>query len=147
VDLLSEIRGSPGPGLLLTGGSIGGFGRGGRIANNQTGVVVSGGSVLQFGGFTVENNVGDGVLVRDGSAVVFAARANAEVSIRGNQGNGLTLRDTSVATLIPQLQILDNGGWGILCSPPPAVAQITGAAGSVSGNKLGGVNCPTNPGP
>ena len=40
-------------------------------------------------------------------------------------------------------EITSNGGWGILCdTTPPAVAQIHGCMGTISGNTLGGVSCP-----
>lgn len=45
------------------------------------------------------------------------------------------------------VSILNNGGFGVSCAPPPYVPQIQGGISSfiISGNASGSTNCPVFP--
>jgi hypothetical protein len=119
---------------------------GADIANNRGGGVSTfdGGHVNMQNDTIIENNTGDGVTVSGGSA----ASIQGQNFIRNNTGDGVHVRDTSIALfgiLTGPNQIVGNGGWGIFCDVgPPAVAQMSGTPGNVSGNGPGQVNCPSN---
>jgi hypothetical protein len=65
---------------------------------------------------------------------------------RGLGSCGISLMDTSIVhkrRSLANIHITSNGGWGIVCSVPPAVAQIVGfhfqmvaAAGTVASQVL-----------
>lgn len=42
-------------------------------------------------------------------------------------------------------KIIDNSGWGILCTGSPSNPLIYGTVGTVSGNKAGRIDCKTSP--
>ena len=71
----------------------------------------------------------------------------------GNTGSGISLMDTSLVhknRSLADIHITNNGAWGLVCSVPPAVAQIVGftfQTGDISGNASGNINCPISPGP
>jgi len=145
-----------GPGALVTANGL----EGGVTANAGhvvlEGAVVSGNSargVLAYLGGTVtiqsgaviRNNAGDGLVIVGGSSATIQ---NTGTIIQGNSGNGVTIHDTSVlVTGDLGAQIINNQGWGILCSPAPAVAGIAGNPSQIatSGNGAGQVSCPTLP--
>jgi hypothetical protein len=112
--------------------------------NREDGIRVSDGSRLTLvGGSIVENNAGHGVFVTGGSLVTAI-----EIVIHGNQGSGIYLTDTSVASGSPRSDgpvIQGNAGWGVFCEGPPAVAQV-GRPGlpaeTVTDNTAGVTNCP-----
>jgi hypothetical protein len=110
------------------------------VRNNQIGAFVTSGGLMELKTATIENNPGDGVVVNGGSNL----NLTGGVIIQGNSGNGISLNDTSVALFSEPNQIINNGGFGITCAPPPSVAQISGNIGTVSGNTLGQINCPQN---
>ncbi len=108
------------------------------------GVSVSFGSNLQVGNATVTNSAGPGIQLTGGSVAHFGFGGGLGV-IRDNASHGMLLRDTSVASSLfsgGAAQITDNGGLGVYCSGTPAVAQLVGHIGTVTGNTLGQTNCP-----
>jgi hypothetical protein len=131
-------------GIFVTTGGTVSIGSGSIIGNNRRqGIRVGEGSRLTLaGGVIVENNASHGVFVTGGSFV------NAfESNIHDNQGSGIYLTDTSVASGpgIDTPIIQNNAGWGVFCEPPPAVAQVRRPglpAETVTGNAAGATNCP-----
>jgi hypothetical protein len=90
-------------------------------------------------GAVIEGNHGDGIFVGSGST---PALQDSTSTVRQNDGNGVSVLDTSVVTG-GDATIADNGGWGISCAPAPAVAMIAGPANfAFSGNAAGDTNCP-----
>jgi len=119
---------------------------GARIAGNQRGGLVLHASTIDVRAATIEGNTGDGVQASVGSRVVL----NNGALIQNNTGNGLMLSDTSVAYGLgagPGMRIIANGGWGLFCSPAPAVAQYLTPLADISGNHAGNVSCPSTPKP
>jgi hypothetical protein len=119
--------------------------QGAHVANNEGAGVgtFAGGRLNIQGGTVIENNHGDGVQLFGGGA----GSLQGPNVIRGNSGNGIHVRDTSIAIFdFPSgtNQIVDNGGWGLFCDGPPAVAQASGVPGTLSPNSGGTSNCPTN---
>lgn len=107
------------------------------------GVSASFGSNLQVGNATVKNSAGAGVTLTGGSVAHFGFGGGLGV-ISENASHGMLLRDTSVASSLfggGTAQIIDNGGFGVFCSGTPAVAQLVGQIGTVTGNASGQVNC------
>jgi hypothetical protein len=101
--------------------------------------------LLEIGGpvVAIQNNTADGVVASIGSRVEMGI-----ATIQGNQGNGLSLLDTSVAIGGPNSAIQNNGGWGVFCSTAPGApaAQISGTGQEViTGNAAGQVSCPNTP--
>lgn len=116
---------------------------GGTLVDGN-GVSVSFGSTLQVGNAIVRNSGGAGVTLTGGSVAHFGFGGGLGV-ISGHASHGMLLRDTSVASSFfsgGAAQITDNGGFGVFCSGPPAVAQIVGQIGIVTGNTSGQSNCP-----
>jgi hypothetical protein len=120
------------PGTSISRNALGGL----RVQNAAIGSLT--------GTVVVENNGGGGVTVVDGSFFRMAVGAGPGPRISGNTGNGISLFDTSLAAGTGSLQITGNTGWGVLCAPSPAVAQVTGAfnATTVTGNTTGQISCP-----
>lgn len=133
----SVIQNSASRGLELQVNATAQVDGGSRLANNQGGAGLWFGAVLNLRDAIVENNRQDGVSASGGSTVLIGAGT----VIRGNQFNGLRLGDTSVAGSFGPAELTGNGAWGVFCSGTPAVAQLTGALGLVSGNILGQSNC------
>lgn len=123
---------------LLDGGTV--------VDGNGTGggVSVSFGSTLQVGNATIRNSNGAGLSLTGGSSAHFGF-AGGIGTISGNASHGMLLRDTSVASSLfsgGSANITNNGGVGIFCMGSPAVAQIVGQIGAVTGNTQGQINCP-----
>lgn len=156
------IEGGLDTGILVVGGSSATLLGGTTIRDKGTGIEADGSSIVlgdgalvtgnHFGGIRaingtrvqfqtgaiVEDNIGDGLRLTGGSS-----SSNRGAIIRNNTGNGVRIEDTSVMIGSGAGEITSNSGWGILCeTTPPAVAQIHGGMGTVSGNTLGGVSCP-----
>ena len=134
------VRNNNDGGLIAgLGGSLAVIGGAHVIKNNAGGIggFVGAHIVIQDGAI-VEENTGDGVTLAGGST------ANIQGSfIRKNIGNGVHLRDTSVGIFDATNKISGNTGFGIICDPPPAVAQIEiGDVATVSGNTAGQIDCP-----
>jgi hypothetical protein len=55
---------------------------------------------------------------------------------------GDALKAVIVASFNNDTQVVNNGANGIICSPPPAAAQIVGSPGTVSGNGSDVIACP-----
>jgi hypothetical protein len=125
---------------------------GGTISNSHTFAVHAheGGSIMLAGGVLVTDtgfhavvaqNAGSGVEVGVGSTL-----AMQRATIKQNGGHGIHLAGTSSAAFGGgDNTITGNGGWGITCDGPPAVAQIQvgQGIGDVSGNAAGQISCPT----
>ena len=106
----------------------------------ETGVGLFNGSRVAFSaGTRIENNGRDGVLLLGGSSI-----RPEGFTVQNNGGNGISIADTSVAEMGPST-IVNNAGWGIFCVPAPAVAQVHGDPGTVTGNGAGQVSCPIVP--
>jgi hypothetical protein len=123
--------------VLLDGGTV--------VDGNGTGggVSVNFGSTVKVGNATVRNSNGAGLMLTGGSTASFGFGGGLGV-ISGNASHGVLLRDTSVAGSRfagEFAYISNNGGFGVFCSGSPAVAQITGQIGTVTGNTQGQINC------
>jgi hypothetical protein len=117
-----------------------------QVINNRGNVGVTFGSMLHVGNAIVENNAHGGISLMGGSVAHFGFGGGLAV-ISGNSGDGLQLRDTSEASSLQEgwtVQIVNNTGFGVFCSGPPAVAQIVGQLGTVTGNTVGQINCPVS---
>lgn len=114
---------------------------GARVANNLGSGILgfNGGGVFISNGAIVEFNTGAGVELSGGSS----ARIDNGSIIQGNNLDGVHLSDTSVATF-QDAQVINNGGVGIACDLPPAVAQIHLFNTTVSGNGNDTIACPIN---
>lgn len=135
-----------GSALDVANGSFALLDGGTRLVSNGSGGSASFGSTLHVGNTIVESNGGAGLSLTGGSVVHFGFAGGVGV-IRANTGHGMQVRDTSVASSLFEggsAQITNNGGFGVFCSGPPAVAQIVGQIGTVSGNVAGQINCPVS---
>jgi hypothetical protein len=112
-----------------------------QVTNNgQGGANAFNTGALEISGAVIQNNTGEGVYISLGSSATIDT-----TTISGNTGDGIGLADTSTAQFgYPNGNntVTDNGGWGVSCAGPPAVAMINGSVGTVSGNAFGRVNCP-----
>lgn len=118
-------------------GSSGVFAGGASITDNASGIGLFNGSRVAFGDAIVRNNGDVGILLIGGSSI-----RPQNLLVENNASNGIVLVDTSVAEFDGTSQVINNGGWGIFCQPSPAVAQLSGPPGVVSGNGAGQVSCP-----
>lgn len=139
------IEGSRFGGLSAEDGGTVSLAGGARSTGNGVGVAANnGGAVLIQDGSIVENNNGAGVQLMNGSSL----RMRGGAIVRGNAQHGIFLGDTSTASFGPSpSQISGNGGWGVLCAGPPAVAQLAAFSlnwVNASGNTSGQVSCPTS---
>jgi hypothetical protein len=144
------VRENAGHGISLHSGSTATIKGSASIASNVGfGIELEGRSLLSLAASTVTDNDFTGVFVRGGSSVSL----NAGATISANQLSGISLMDTSLVHKtrnLADIHITDNGGYGIVCSLPPAVAQIVGFTfqqGNITGNALGNIDCPISPGP
>jgi len=78
---------------------------------------------------------------------VTVGDGNGPATIQSNNGDGIFLRTNSVALFENSgNQIINNTGWGILCTGPPSNPLILELAlGTVSGNKAGQISCKVSP--
>ena len=118
-----------------------------RVADNKgDGAQFGTGSMLNARDATIEGNGAAGISAEQGSVVVAI-----DSVVRDNASDGMRLEGLSNGSagefpggLVGQ--IVDNGGFGIRCSAPPAVAaaqyQDILASPDLSGNALGPTNCP-----
>jgi hypothetical protein len=105
--------------------------------NTQGGVLVSQGGTVQIEASTVEHNQQGGVAIDS----VSSGQIDNSL-IEDNQGDGLHVSNTSVPSFgFPSGNntITGNSGWGVICTD---ASHTEGAAGTVSGNGAGQVNCP-----
>jgi hypothetical protein len=118
-----------------------------RVADNvRDGVWVHTGGVFALGDSVVEDNGGYGINAETASTVTIAGN-NA---IRLNTNDGIVLRDQSNGAQglgpVGVTEISGNGGWGLNCAGPPAIApvqnQFNMASIQFSANGSGGTNCP-----
>ena len=140
----SIIQNTGNVGLALHHGATAQVGGGSRFTSNRFGVGLYFGAILHLQDATVENSIFAGVIATGGSVALLSGSL-----IRTNGGDGIILSDTSVVGFEGGTgQIINNGGFGIHCSGPPAVAQIStglGGIGTVSGNAAGQIACPISP--
>lgn len=124
-----------------------------RVAGNgEDGIMAAFSSAANIVDTTVENNLGRGINVNNGSTVGLFAESRG-VQVTANGADGVLLQDFSLGFFVahaPQsLQITGNGGWGINCAGPSAVAsrQASSYPGPfpspliLSGNGSGMTNC------
>jgi parallel beta helix pectate lyase-like protein len=130
--------------------------------------VYGGGTAFVDGGATIASNANNGIHVQDGGAVlvqgtsiisgnggpgIFSESGDVRIgdfdgpaTIQNNGNNGVLLWTNSVAKFNNvSNQIINNGGWGILCSGAPSNPLIYGAVGTVSGNAAGQISCNVAP--
>jgi hypothetical protein len=124
-------------GEVVAGGST-------RIIGNGVGVQLRTGSVgdLGFEGLVVEDNLSDGISISGGSHASLL-----DGTVRNNGADGIVVQDLSTVSVFPPAQVVNNGGWGINCEGPPAVA-VLGVQGlfnpaelDLTGNTLGATSC------
>jgi hypothetical protein len=134
------VANNRGPGVMLSGGTVGQILNNAQITGNGGPGVALSDSSLEVRQALIENNNGDGIVAILGSSISLN-----DAFIANNEGHGLALFDTSVARNSgPDSRILNNTRWGVACAPAPAVAQIIGSVGEVSGNDAGQVDCPSS---
>ncbi|HJR44409.1 MAG TPA: right-handed parallel beta-helix repeat-containing protein [Actinomycetota bacterium] len=139
----TEITGSTFDGLHAGEGGLVSLNDGARVAGNHGGVSASnGGAVLIQEGVIVEDNTGVGVHLEGVSSLSM----QNGVIVRNNTDHGIFLSGTSVAEFGDGTnEIVDNGGWGILCAGPPSVSLLQGEhPGTVTGNFAGDIGCPSD---
>lgn len=111
----------------------------GVISGNAAGVTSRGGSVY------IQET---GILGNDGAGIVARNLTSLQVvhgRIAGNGGDGIRLGDVSFLEVGGFTEITGNSGWGLYCSPAPAVAQYTEEfPGSMVAhdNVSGDISCP-----
>jgi len=106
---------------------------------------------MRLSNVQISENTGNGIFAVDGSALWL----DNGVVIDGNGGNGVSLSDTTTLGkffVTTNIQITNNGRWGIGCSTTPGVAQLYGFPPTaqpitMTGNASGSTNCPTAPQP
>lgn len=116
---------------------------GGTIQNSGTVGVQANGGQVDIGGTRIVNSQGDGIHAHAGAILRVGG-----ATIENNGGHGIHISDVSLGSFDPSAdpsQILNNGGWGVFCDGPPAVAMVSGAPGNVDGNTDGQVSCPNTP--
>lgn len=99
----------------------------------------NGGHITVQGGALIDHNHGDGVQIGVGSSL-----ATQSATIADNDGNGISVQGTSTAAFgSGGNTITGNGGAGVYCEGPPAVAQMQALqpGDNVSGNHGGQVDC------
>ncbi|MGH7045441.1 MAG: right-handed parallel beta-helix repeat-containing protein [Stellaceae bacterium] len=117
----AKIEDNSGEGLLLDQGAFAKIREGAIVEGNEIGIYVGSGTVTvgdTLGPATIQSNKSDGIFLRTNSVALF-----------GNSAN----------------KIIDNSGWGILCTGSPSNPLIYGTVGTVSGNKAGRIDCKTSP--
>ncbi|GEM_PF-2362074 len=152
--LNSTIQNNGHGGVLLFSGGFGFLGNGTTVSGNQgPGLNEIFGSFGMLGQVTIQGNNGGGVGVSGNSSLILET-AGSPTIIQNNPGGGIFAQDNSVIGSngpANGLQITGNGGWGVLCAPSPATAQISAGpqqgtftitAASVSGNSQGQISCP-----
>jgi len=114
-----------------------------RVEHNQTGVIgLTGALVSLSNGSAVESNDGDGISLLNGSVATILPDAK----VSDNGWNGIELRGTGTLWIegLGTRVITGNGGWGISCDPAPSTPLVLGtlaSIGTVSGNGAGASNC------
>jgi hypothetical protein len=92
-----------------------------RIAGNgNSGIGLAGGSSAVISNVIVQAN-GSSMYVQGGSAVDVAGASTID---GGTELPGITLRDTSMANVSAE-SFITGSPYGIVCAPPPSVAQLT----------------------
>jgi hypothetical protein len=149
-------------GMAWNGGAITVGGSGSIIRGNERGLTAqNGGSILVGDEARVADNSDMGVggwfgahiLIHDGAIIennggngleLYSSTASLDhgAIIRGNGGNGVHVWRSSAVKIHHDVSITDNNGWGVICYPPFAMADVDGA--EVSGNAAGQINCPLN---
>jgi hypothetical protein len=132
------VRAWRGSTALLVGTSISG--------NGSDGLAAVVGSSVEVGA-TIEDNGRNGIYVADGSVVRVADNSisTGPTTIRNNRRDGIFVDDTStVEWPRVDVSVTGNGGWGVFCADPPAVAMVQGgfSAATVAGNAAGQLHCP-----
>lgn len=113
-----------------------------RVAGNSGGgIALFNGSSLALNKGIIEANGGFGIMALGGSSIRSGGTPGAGTVIRNNDGDGISIQDTSVGELDSSTEVTNNGGWGVFCTPSPAIAQINGVP-VVSGNAAGQISCP-----
>jgi hypothetical protein len=122
---------------------------GAMVANNSGNglFVLQGGFAKVRQGAIVQGNSANGIAVRNGNVQV--GDGDGPATIKNNMQNGIFMRTNSVAVLANSLnQIINNSGWGLLCTGAPSNPLIyspIGTFGTVSGNGAGQIQCNISP--
>jgi hypothetical protein len=146
----TTVVSNAGNGIKLTGGSAL-VDNGATVANNsRNGLHILEGGTAKVRGAVVQGNGRNGIDVENGTVTVGdTGTAAGPVTIQNNKGNGIFLRTNSVTVLDNSLnQIINNTGWGILCTGAPSnplIYEPLGTPGTVSGNGAGQISCNVSP--
>jgi hypothetical protein len=110
-----------------------------RIAGNSAawssaGISVSTGSVALMDNVIIEGNRGGGLYAQQGSVVQVGGASTVD---GGTEAPGINLRDTCAANVSAGTSITGSP-YGIVCAPPPSVAQLTSPVPNTVST-----NCPT----
>jgi hypothetical protein len=127
-------------GVFATGGGVAEV-SGATVANNsRNGVFLyNGGTAHIAEGAVVQSSTNDGVHAQSGNVEIGAGTA---ATIQSNGKNGVFLGTNSVGSFgSASNQIINNGGWGILCAGSPSDPLGNGNPGTVSGNTAGQIAC------
>lgn len=129
-------------GVMIGRGSSAGISGSVIVENNQdTGISAFEGSTILASDVIVRNN-GSGFSAGDLSTLSIWSS-----QIIGNHSDGISVWDLSTVHVWSTTQIIDNGGWGIRCEGPPAIAVLGGQGNFdpdeivFSGNTSGDTNC------
>lgn len=138
-----------GAGILVQGSGTAELDTGPVVANNANDGIrlTNGGSVKVRIGAIIQGNGGNGIYIESGDLQV--GDNNGPVTIRNNKQNGIFMRTNSVAYFDNSgNQIINNTGWGILCTGSPSnplIYEPLGTPGTVSGNGKGQISCKVSP--
>ena len=145
----TSVVSNGGDGILVQGSGTAELDTNPVVANNALhGIELhNGGSVKVQIGAVIEGNGGNGIYIESGSLQV--GDLNGPATIKNNKQNGIFMRTNSVASFRNSgNQIINNTGWGILCTGSPSNPLIyaeIGTFGTVSGNGLGNISCNVSP--
>ena len=131
-DVLSNDAGDGGPAINDDDGSVSVSNT--SVSGSDIGLQVNDGGHADVNGTSVISGNGIGIFVKGGSTVAVGG------TVKNNSDDGISLSDTSVATL-DDPTVTGNTGWGVHCDASPSVAVIRGDSSDVSGNTGGNVDC------
>ena len=132
-------------GVMAYGGEIVLHGGETHIADNGQGIQYGNGASGYIYNAIIENNASQGISLSGGSNITAY-----NAIVRNNGADGILVRDLSTIAIHVRdgdMEIINNGGWGINCEGPPAIAVLGGqglfnpAEIVFSGNVLGDTTC------
>jgi hypothetical protein len=145
----TSVVSNGGRGIYVQGSGTAELDTGPTVANNASdGIALfNGGSVKVRIGAVIQGNGANGIYIETGSLQV--GDLNGPATIKNNGQNGIFMRTNIVALLRnASNQIINNTGWGVLCTGAPSnplIYEPLGTPGTVSGNGAGQISCNVSP--